>query len=231
MDIKVIASGSSGNCYLVSDGKTKFLLDCGIPIKRIQKASGYRLSDYSFCLLTHEHGDHSKAAKDLLRYGLNVYSGHGTLEALGISSYNAKPVKAREMFSEGSLDIIPLEAEHDAAEPLNYYIASKVTGDRLAYITDTYYMRYKLDGLTQILLEINYDEDTLQENQGINALPYAKRVWKSHMGLETAFEFLKANDLSKLREIYVIHISNQNGNEKKIKDTIQQVTGVPVIMT
>mgnify|MGYP001275677858 FL=1 len=92
-------------------------------------------------------------------------------------------------------------------------------------------MRYKLDGLTQILLEINYDEDTLQENQSMNALPYAKRVWKSHMGLETAVEVLKANDLSKLREIYVIHISNQNGNEKKIKDTIQKTAGVPVIMT
>lgn len=44
MDIKVLGSGSKGNCYLIDDGSTSLLLECGIPIKRIREGLGFRLS-------------------------------------------------------------------------------------------------------------------------------------------------------------------------------------------
>ena len=55
MEIKVLASGSKGNAYMVSDGNTKLLLECGIKYKDIQKGCGFRLSEIKACLISHEH--------------------------------------------------------------------------------------------------------------------------------------------------------------------------------
>lgn len=55
MDIKVLASGSSGNCYVVSDSKTKIMLECGIPIVAIKKGCDFKVHEISACLLSHGH--------------------------------------------------------------------------------------------------------------------------------------------------------------------------------
>ena len=69
MEVKVLASGSSGNAYRISDGETALLLDAGIPLKAIQAGLGFRVRDIMGCFVTHAHKDHSKAAKDLARLG------------------------------------------------------------------------------------------------------------------------------------------------------------------
>lgn len=55
MDIKVLASGSKGNCYIVSDGNTKILLEAGLPIRQIRKEGGFQLHEMQGCLISHEH--------------------------------------------------------------------------------------------------------------------------------------------------------------------------------
>jgi len=55
MEIKVLASGSSGNAYFVSDGKTPLLLEAGIPFKEIQRGLNFRLQELVGCLISHEH--------------------------------------------------------------------------------------------------------------------------------------------------------------------------------
>ena len=55
IDIKVIGSGSSGNCYLANINGTQILLECGLPFKAIQKALNFKLSLIEACLVTHEH--------------------------------------------------------------------------------------------------------------------------------------------------------------------------------
>ena len=83
MEFKAYASSSSGNCYAVSDGQTKILLECGVSHKKLQKMVGFSLSDFAACLVTHEHNDHAKCALDLIRDGMTVYMSEGTAEALG----------------------------------------------------------------------------------------------------------------------------------------------------
>ena len=73
MEIKILASGSSGNAYVVNDGKTILLLDAGIPFTQIQKGMNYKTSQISACLVTHRHGDHAKAVPKLLERGIPVY--------------------------------------------------------------------------------------------------------------------------------------------------------------
>jgi len=55
MLLDVIASGSSGNSYIITAGKEKLMLDCGVRYKDIQLALGFRTTSVVGCLITHEH--------------------------------------------------------------------------------------------------------------------------------------------------------------------------------
>lgn len=131
MDIQVYASGSKGNCYRLSDEQTTILLECGIPCKEIMKHIRFQIRSISGVLLTHNHMDHAKSAKDLAGYGINIYSSEGTFRALGLSGHRYKIVKALEPFHIGTFDIYPFDVQHDVPEPLGYVITSQVTGERL----------------------------------------------------------------------------------------------------
>ena len=61
MKIESFGSSSAGNCYRVSDRTTSLLLEAGLPLKKIRVATGHQLSALAGCLVSHEHGDHSKA--------------------------------------------------------------------------------------------------------------------------------------------------------------------------
>lgn len=53
--LKTIATGSSGNCYTLMNGKEMLLLDLGVSEKVIKKAIDFRISDIVGCLVTHKH--------------------------------------------------------------------------------------------------------------------------------------------------------------------------------
>lgn len=226
MQIKPLASSSSGNAYYIS-GPSPLLLDCGLPYRQLQKATGYQLTSLAGCLVTHEHMDHSKAAKDLMNAGVEVYCSAGTAEALGLDSHRLNIIQARQQFTLGDWTVLPFETEHDAAEPLGFLLASGRV--KLLYATDTFYIRYRFPGLTHILLEVNFAQDILDANveQGLSPA-HRRRLMRSHMSLQTAKEFLRANDLSKVREIWLCHLSDGNSDAERFKREIQALTGKPV---
>ena len=223
------ASGSSGNCYRITDGRTPLLLECGIQYKQIQKGCGFRLSEIKACLISHEHQDHSKAVRDVMKAGIDCYMSAGTAEALGISGHRLNIIKAKQQFRIGTWAILPFETQHDAAEPLGFLLANQ-DGERLLYATDTYYLKYKFRGLTHILVECNYALDILQKNVAAGTVPAAvkDRVLRSHFSLENVKGFLRANDLSEVREIHLLHLSDGNSDAERFKREIQGLTGKPV---
>ena len=224
------ASSSRGNCYLVDDGQTKVLLECGLSLKEIQRHLQHRLSDVAGMLLTHEHQDHAKAVTDLARRGIDCYMTEGTAKALGASGHRIKLVEPRRQFSLGTLEVLPFETQHDAAAPVGYLIYSRTTNDKLLYATDTFYIRYKFKGLTIIAVECNYSRDILLENVAKDLVPEAvrDRLGTSHFSLENVKEFLRANDLSNVQEIWLIHLSDSNSDAERFKREIQVLTGRPV---
>lgn len=230
MDIKVIASGSTGNCYLVSDGRTDVLIDAGITFKAIQVGCDFKTSKISGCLITHCHGDHSKAIKDLVKRGIPVYTGAGTLEAKGVSGPGAVPVSSMEEFTIGTFNVMAFDVQHDAPDSLGFLLTSTETGEKLLYVTDSAYIKYKFTGLTHIMAEANYDVDIIVENarQGRTPAFLAERVIQTHMSIETLLGLLKANDLSKVKQIYLLHLSDGNSDENKFKELVQKATGAEV---
>ena len=229
MEIRAIASGSGGNAYYISDSKTPLLLECGIPFKILQRELDFKVYELGACLITHEHQDHCKAVEDMLKAGVDCYASLGTLNALGLSGrHRVKGILPHEAYSIGSWRLRPFEVEHDAAEPLGFLLAN-TAGEKLLYVTDSYYCRYKFGGLTHIMIECNHSYEILNYNVAAGLLPQEmkNRLIHSHFALENVKEFLKANDLSKVQEIYLIHMSAGNSDGKKFKREIMELTGKP----
>lgn len=226
----MLASGSAGNCYLVSDGLTPLLLECGISIKQIRRGLGFGLTNVAACLVSHEHQDHAKAVADVLRAGVEVYTSPGTIKALGLEHHRLRPVRAKETFKVGTWTVRAFETQHDAQEPLGFLLHSRASNERLLYATDTYYIRYKFPGLTHIMVECNYAADILEANVKRGSVPEVlkKRLLTSHFSLDNVKEFLKANDLSQVREIWLLHLSDGNSDAERFKREVQALTGRPV---
>ena len=230
MEIHVLASGSTGNAYTISDGGSSLLLDAGIPLKALQIGTGFRLNSLAGALITHEHKDHSKAARDLARFGVDVYASRGTLEACGLSGHRLHPVRAREEFAVGTFRVLPFETEHDAREPLGFLCDSRTTGEKLLYFTDTYFVRYRFQGLTHIMAECNHTEQGLRRSVAEGRIPVEMipRLVKSHMSLEHLLDMLRANDMSAVRQIYLLHLSDNNSEEQRMREAVQRLTGAEV---
>ncbi len=230
MEIKILASGSSGNAYRISDGKTSLLLDAGIPLKAIQVGCGFKVTQIKGCFVTHSHQDHSKAAKDLIRLGIDIYTSQGTIDACGLTGHRVHRVKELEEITVGTFKVLPFDVQHDAPEPLGFLFTSTETEEKLLYFTDTYYIKYRFQGLTHIMAECNYDKETLQKSIDAGYIPIelVPRLVKSHMSLEHFLDLLKANDLRKVKQIYLLHLSNNNSDEKRFKEEVQKLTGAEV---
>lgn len=225
------ASGSRGNCYRITDGRTPLLLECGIPYKEIQKNLKFRVSEIAGCLITHEHQDHCKAVRDLMKAGIDCYISAGTAEALEISGHRVNIIKAKQQFRIGTWTILPFKTQHDAAEPLGFLLANQ-DGEKLLYATDTYFIRYRFNGLNVIAVECNYSLDILRANveAGLVEQTLKNRILKSHFSLENVKKFLLANDLSKVEAIFLLHLSDGNSDEARFKREIQKLTGKMVFI-
>ena len=226
IEVTAIASSSKGNCYRITDGSTSLLLECGINYRDIQKALNFQMTQISGCLISHEHGDHVKSIKDVLKAGINCYMSSGTAGAINVSHHRIKLVEAGKPFKIGTFQIMAFDVQHDVAQPYGFLIMNK-EGEKLLFATDTYYIKYKFPGLTHILVECNYSEKILKENIENGSVPKVmeKRLLQSHFSLENVKDFLKANDLSKVQEIWLLHLSSSNSDEKWFKEEIMRLTG------
>lgn len=226
IEITTLATGSTGNCYHITDGHSSLLLECGIKFKSIQQALNFKTSDIAGVLVSHEHKDHCKAVQDVADRGLDIYMSQGTADAIGIQHHRIRSVKCKETFKVGTWTILPFDVQHDAAEPFGFLIANQ-DGDKLLFATDTYYIKYKFSGLTHLMIECNYSQKILEENVESGRVPefLMNRVMQSHFSLENLLVFLKANDLSRVQEIHLLHLSDSNSNEIEFKKAVQAATG------
>ena len=210
MRFEALASSSAGNAYIVSDNDTRILVECGVSHQKLQKLSGFRLSEFQACLVSHEHKDHAKAVEELISRGMAVYMSPGTAEAL--ETDGAELIENMEQFNVGSLDIVPFTTFHDAREPLGFLIKSRVDGDVLAFATDTVNLRYKFPGLNILAIEANYDKAILERCERMpEKVRY--RITNAHMEIDTLCDYLRSLDLSQCREIHLLHLSDATSHE------------------
>ena len=229
MKLQIINTGSAGNCYILSNCTTTLMLECGVHMKEIKQALDFDLSKVSGCLVTHEHKDHCKSLQEVTMAGIEVYASAGTIAACGIKSHRLNPVEAGTKYQIGEFTIMPFDVQHDCAQPFGYLIHHADCGNVL-FLTDSFYCKHTFKGLNNILVEANYSREVLARKFLANEIHGAlkDRVIKSHMSLETCKELLSANDLSKVNNIVLIHLSDSNSDAREFKKQVSELTGKTV---
>lgn len=229
MVIRVYGSGSDGNCYGISDGETSILLECGVPMKRLNKVSDFALASYKAVITSHEHGDHSAYIAEMHRRGMDVYCTKHTAELYAIDGqYGVNIIREKESIKVGTFTLMPFPLKHNntgdmsPCECYGFLVYSKLTKERLLFATDTMYIPQRFKQLNYIMLEVNYIKAKL------DTIDYdfidGRRVL-THMSLETAVDFLQHQDLSKVRKVVAIHLSAKRADADEILRTLRRKTG------
>lgn len=235
MTFTPLASSSHGNAYLLDDGHTRLLIECGVSFRRLRQLLGFSTAELAGCLVSHEHKDHAGCYTDLLKNGVPVYASEGTAEALGCELFTelepAEPGRTGyAVFSVGTFDVLPFATFHDAAEPVGYLVRSRADGDKLMFATDTMNLAYRFPSLNIVALECNYADDILARSE---RLPdkVRRRIRNSHMEVGRACTYLARLDRSRVRKIYLMHLSDACSNEGLFADLVERVCpGIEVIV-
>lgn len=207
LTFNVYASSSAGNLYSLSDGETDILIECGVTYKQMQQLLPKAPSEYAACVYSHSHGDHFRrdAYTELTRRGVEVV--HGTYHPEG-DRYGTIRAKA-------------FSVKHDV---LNCgYLFQGACGESCIFIIDTFYSPGAPKASpTIVAIECNYARDLMRPGDSLN-----DRLFGSHMELAQCIETLQAWDLSRTREVHLLHLSDSRSDEARFCREVQAATGVP----
>lgn len=228
MNFIPLASSSHGNAYIVDDGRTRLLLECGVSYKKLQKLTNYNTAGLAGCLISHEHSDHAGCYAQLIQNGVPVYASEGTADALGCGLIEL--LEDREQVRIGSYDVLPFPTFHDAAEPLGFLIRSATDGEKLVFATDTVNLGYRFPGVGIVAVECNYDEEILARAERMPE-KVRHRISNAHMSIGRACAWLSKLDMAALRAVYLMHLSDACSREADFVRAVRAVVPPGVTVT
>ena len=228
--VETIGSSSRGNCYKLTSGGSSLLLECGLPWAQIRRALNFKTTDLDGCLVSHHHRDHSRAAVDVLKAGVDLYATQPAFDAMEIPGphHRFHPLTYRLAINIGPWLVMAFEAVHDAPGTAGFWITD-ADGDKLVFLTDSAFSYYTFPGTSIYMIEANFSETILQRNveAGLIDAARARRVRENHMSIERVLEMLASNDLSRCRQIMLLHGSDGNSDSKQFKRMVEAATGIP----
>lgn len=227
MNLKVLASGSSGNCYILESNTECLVLEAGIPFKDVKKALGFNILKIVGVVSTHRHSDHFGCAEDYLKCGIPVYASEETHKSIDREYQNQIAVKCGYWYKVGGFEITPFSVEHDV-ECFGYIIKHEEIGT-LLFATDTAFIKsnFKKLKINHLLIEANYSIDIVNQYYAEGSLERSRldRILKTHMEIQTTRDFIAANMTPNLDSVLLLHLSSGNSDERQFQRTIQEVVG------
>lgn len=203
MKLKVLASGSKSNSYILENETEALVIEAGVPFKELIRHVDHR--KIVACLVSHEHKDHAKYINDYVLHGIPTF------------------MNSMIWYMFGGFEVKSFDNHHDV--PCKGFKMHHKEIGNLVFATDTGYIEFKFPNINHWLVECNYSKEILDKRveNGFNP-SLADRIVRDHMSLETCKDFFKANDLSKTRNIVLLHLSDSNSDAKQFKDEIYSLT-------
>ncbi|WP_028609753.1 MBL fold metallo-hydrolase [Paenibacillus harenae] len=217
MNVKVLASGSEGNCVWIGNDKTGILIDAGLPKTKIEKIlldNDIDPTKLDAVFITHEHKDHCQGLAFADKYKIPIYASEGTLKGLGRLD-TGKIVKASggNIFDALRMSFVMVEAfkvHHNAAEPLGYTVNGN--GMKVSVMMDTGRvtdeMIHAMRWSDVYVFECNHDEDMVIDGPYHDSLK--QRVLRDHMSNNDAAEALAKLIRGQGERIFLTHMSSTN---------------------
>ncbi len=220
LSLTILGSGSSGNCAVISSGKTTLLLDAGLSAKQIilrLEAAGFSLDSLDGILLTHEHSDHTGGLEVLSRKrSLPLFCTALTQETLiGNLQFRTSPawrvITTGSAFDYQDLRIESFPVPHDAVDPIGFIVEDEDA--RLGVLSDVGYVttliKDRLRSSDTLFIEANYDTQLLEAD--------TKRPWSTkqriasrhgHLSNEQAAELIAEIAHPTLSNVVLGHLSD-----------------------
>lgn len=228
-------SGSSGNCYYLSNGEGAIFIDAGIGIRKIKKAMkeyGISPNDIKAIIVTHDHADHVKGAGYLsMEYGIPVYATELVHQGM-ISNYHAtKKVETSRAikidkdleFTVAGFSIIAFTIPHDSNENVGYYIT--YGEESFSIMTDvgmpTDTIKEYIGKTKHLVLESNYDEDLLRNGKYPQILKARIMSGTGHLSNNQAANLLSDCFHENLKTVMLCHLSEENNHPELARKTIE----------
>lgn len=210
MKLKVLSSGSVGNCYLLESDNEVLILDCGIPIKDIKIGLDFDLSKVVGVCVSHAHLDHSKAVNDFKKMGIPVWQ-----------PYLEEKKILKKQF--GSFSVQCFDLPHNGTENRGFLI--EADGQKVLYMTDFEYCSYNFKSLNvnHILAECNYQSELVNRD-----LPNYEHKIRGHCSCITCKEFIEANATDSLQTVLLLHLGRETSEPQECIAEVQKVVKCPV---
>lgn len=200
MFLRTIATGSSGNCHaLISDAGEILLLDLGVSENIIKSEIGWKISDVVGAVVTHHHKDHSRSVKDFERMGIPVFTPYISRE----------PMEIGKQFTIKAFDLTTADGRFthtnsDGSEcPCYGFLITHPEMGKMLYITDCEVIKWRFKDIDHILIGVNYYKDMVDRSNPAKN----NHVFRGHLEIGTACDFVKANYSDRLQNVIMCHLS------------------------
>lgn len=216
--LSVIASGSSGNCYILTAGQDKLILECGVKAETLLKALDYTIEGVKGVLISHKHQDHAKYVPQISKY-FTIYSNEDVAEKYP----EVKPLKPKIRYKIGSFVVVPLEVEHGVPN-FAYLIWHELTG-WIVFATDCTSFPYKFrECISTMLIECNYVEEVVLNNMMDNE--DVRSQVDMHMELSQTIDAVRRLQNPLLRNVILCHLSGSNSDREIISQRSKNELGI-----
>ena len=218
--LKIISSGSLGNCIAVYDSRGKYiLLDVGIGYKDILNALNWSLSNCVSTFTSHIHRDHSKALAHFIDAGIPCFSNQDVCD-----HYKGCQLLDRMVKVDG-FKVQTFELVHNAVN--SAFIVDTPDQIRILYCTDTQYIPKRVKGVNCAIIECNYDDEVIVDNlcDGVEN----RSQFENHHSLDSCIDYLKTIYSAELTTIILWHPSGTNLNKKEAVRRVKEELGFEAV--
>ncbi len=224
MKIKVLASGSKGNCTYIESDSTKVLLDVGINYNKLSnyfESNNLDLYSLNGILISHTHKDHVGGLASLVKkIPIKVFIKEELFNDLRkiIQKENIEVIDNN--FKLGDLNITMFNNSHDV--PNSGYIIDDGKNS-FVYITDTGYINRKYLPITEnktvYMIEFNHDEKMVMTGPYPYILKERILSDKGHLSNTYSANYLAKVVGDNTKYILLAHISENNNTEELAYET------------
>ena len=222
-----LGSGSEGNSFLIKTDKTIFMVDCGFNYKETENRLselGLTFSDINHILITHEHEDHMRAIKMIIKKEkIQISCSYGTAKKIGIVD-EVNIINPGDILVDNDIQVEVVPVPHDAREPCHYVFKKDTL--KIGIITDFGSLTPKIiesySNLNYLVVEANHDANLLMKSSYPTSLKNRIFGKLGHANNDLTFDLISQIKKDKLKKIIFCHLSKQNNQKEIIKHTVKE---------